>query len=119
MAQNYVKNSPLDLALIYMEIVFSGERLGRLGDLLEEPFRFRGPLFSFSSVTEYVQSLRNDPPVDWDYSIIKAMQSGTSACLIYEFKKPGVVTPMVQLFETRQQKICDILLVFDTAVFKE
>lgn len=40
-----------------------------------------------------------------------------AACLIYEFSKSGIITPMMQLFEVYNGEIHKILLIFDSKMF--
>ncbi len=51
--------------------------------------------------------------------MIRSFEDKSGACLVYEFAKPGVCTPMTQLFEVRDGKISHILLVFDTGAFTQ
>ena len=109
--------SPLDLALKYMEAIFSGRNIEELAQLLSENFNFSGPLYKFDSAEEYIKSLKADPPEGFKYKLIKSFQNESSACLIYEFSKPGICVPMAQLFEIKNSKICNVLLIFDTEQF--
>ena len=108
---------PLELAIKYMDIIFLGRDLERLNDIFHKDLRFKGPFQSFNSADDYIDSLKNDPPIGFSYEIIKSFQDTTSACLIYEFKKPGLRTTMTQLFEIEKNKICQIQLIFDTKPF--
>ena len=110
---------PLELATKYMACVFKSNDFEQLRYILEDGLRFVGPLYTFSSADDYVSALRDDPPVDFDYQIIRTYADKTSACLVYKFSKPGVTTTMVQTFETENGKIKSILLVFDTAAFRQ
>lgn len=109
---------PLELANQYMQIFYGTQSLGALYDLFADNLLFKGPFFEFDSAIAYIESLRADPPKDCEVRIIKAYEDDDSACLVYEFVKPGVTTLMSQLFEIENGKICKILLVFDTAAFK-
>ncbi len=108
---------PLDLALEYMNVVFGGGDVGQLNNLLAEDCSFEGPFYHFENAADYIDSLKTDPPQDFGHTIIRAFQDETSACLVYQFSKPGVDTPMAQLFETDNGRISKILLVFDSAPF--
>ena len=110
--------TPLDLATKYMDCVFKSIDFVQLRYILEDDLRFKGPFFEFNSADDYVNSLRVDPPVGFDYQIIRTYADKTSACLVYKFSKPGVTTIMVQIFETENEKIKSILLVFDRAAFR-
>ena len=110
--------TPLELAQKYMDCIFETGSLEKLRSILCDDLVFNGPLYKFRSADSYINSLRNDPPKDFNYRLIKSYGDETAACLLYEFSKPGVSTPMSQLFETRNGKISHILLVFDADKFK-
>ena len=112
-----MKNN-LHIANQYMEIFFSGENLDRLRDLLGDNFHFKGPLFEFDSADAYVKSLKDSPPKNFNYKILHRYDAKDSVCFIYAFSKPGISTHMIQRFAFKNQKITDILLIFDTADFK-
>ena len=107
----------MDLALQYIDIVFGKEDIDRLTNLLADQFSFQGPFFKFDSAADYINSLKADPPEGFGYTMISTFEDETSACLVYKFSKPGIDTPMAQLFETDNGKISKILLVFDSAPF--
>ena len=96
---------PLDLARRYMEIFFSGSDLEALYPLFADDLVFEGPFYTFDSAEAYLDSLRNDPPEDMTYELVASFESASSACLIYQFSKPGVQTPIAQLFEIEDQKM--------------
>ncbi len=84
---------------------------------MTDNFNFNGPFYQFDSAEAYITSLQADPPKGFKYEIIRSFENESSACLIYQFTKPGVCTPMVQLFEVKERKISKVLLVFDTQTF--
>jgi len=108
---------PMDLALKYMEIFFSGENIEELRPLFAEDLTFRGPLYEFNSAEDYIDSLKLDPPEGFGYEIIGSFEDSSSARLVYRFTKPGVSTLMAQLFKVSGDKISKIVLVFDTSAF--
>jgi len=108
---------PLDVALKYMEIFFGGKNMEDLRSLLTDDCKFEGPFYQFETAADYVRSLREDPPQDFKYEILQRFENESSVCLVYQFSKPGISTPMVQVFEFRENKICKILLIFDSGVF--
>ena len=109
--------TPLELAQKYMDYIFKSGDFEGLERLLADDLQFRGPLYNFDTANDYVNSLRADPPLGFDYEIIRTYVDNSSACLVYKFSKPGVTTTMVQTFETDNKKIKSILLVFDTSAF--
>lgn len=109
--------SPLDVALRYMEIFFSGRNLERLHEILGDPFEFTGPLYRFDSARAYVESLQADPPEGFAYRLLQTFADGGRVNLIYQFSKPGVETVMSQFFQIRDGRIARTLLIFDTGPF--
>ena len=110
--------TPIELALKYMELIFTNGQPSRLHDILAEDMQFRGPFYHFNKANDYINSLKMDPPENFKYEMIKSYSDETSSCLVYHFSKPGISTIMSQLFEVRSNKITRILLVFDSQVFK-
>ena len=107
----------LEIALKYMDILFSGGDLDELSVIFSDHLQFEGPLYRFDSASDYITSLKADPPVDFEYKLIRVFEAAGSVNLIYEFTKGKILTPMSQLFEFENGKICRILLIFDTADF--
>ena len=110
--------TPLKLAEQYMNCVYKTGDWEALRNILADDLKFSGPYFNFDSADEYVNSLRNDPPKDFEYQMIKNYEDISSACLVYQFSKPGISTSMSQTFWTNDGKITRILLVFDTGAFR-
>ena len=108
---------PLDIALRYMEIFFASGDMDALRPLLADDFRFEGPFYTYDSADDYISALKEDPPEGFAYTLINAFESASSACLIFEFTKPGIRIPMAQIFEIKENKISRALLIFDTGVF--
>ena len=110
--------TPLKLAEKYMDCVFKTGDLEVLRNILADDLKFSGPFFNFDSADDYVNSLRNDSPEDFEYEIIKRYEDNTSACILYQFSKPGISTSMTQTFWTKNGKISSIMLIFDTGAFQ-
>ena len=110
---------PLELALRYMEIFYSGENLEELHDIFGENFSFEGPFATFDSASDYIGSLCADPPRHCSYKLLHSFADDSSACLLYQFSKPGIAAPvpMAQLFEVSGGKIEKIQLIFDRTPF--
>lgn len=101
-----------------MDIVFGSPQIDRLKDIFAEDLKFRGPFFQSDCADDYIRTMASDPPVGFRYKILQEYEDNSSACLIYSFEKPGVSTTVAQVFQTKGNKICEILLVFDSAVFQ-
>jgi len=108
---------PFDLANHYMEIIFSGENLDELHQIFSQYLSFTGLFFQFIRADDYINSLKDDPLLDFNYEIIKSFEDENSACLIYRFIKHDVETIMAQLFELKDDKISRIELIFDAINF--
>lgn len=110
--------TPLNLALKYMEAVFNNGNIDELKEILADDLRFSGPFYEFNSAIEYIDFLNADPPVGFRYELIESFENETSVCLVYQFMKDRVSTPMSQTFKIRDGKISSILLLFDSAALK-
>jgi len=108
---------PLELALQYMAAFYGDAPLESMRALLADNLIFTGPFNMFNSAQSYMHSLTSDPPRNVRYQLLAHYENGNSACLIYRFIKPGVNTPMAQIFETDKDKIQKITLIFDTKAF--
>jgi hypothetical protein len=93
--------------------------LDQLQEILAVDMQFRGPFHHYHQATDYINSLKSDPPENFRYEMIKTYSDDTSACLVYRFSKPGIKTIMTQIFEVKNDKITHILLVFDTKDFRQ
>lgn len=110
---------PLDIALQYMDIFFSGRDLDRLYDILADDVKFSGPFYKFESARDYIESVQLDPPAECQYTLVQVFENGPFVNVIYEFSKPLVCAHMSQLFEVRNDKITQMLLIFDTGRFTQ
>ena len=100
-----------------MEIVFSTGDFDQLRHILADNLQFRGPFYSFDTASDYINSLQADPPKDFKYQVLKSYEDSLSACLVYNFSKPGISTNMTQIFDIDNNKIKSTHLIFDTGAF--
>lgn len=107
----------IDLVNKYMDIVFYGKDYKKLNSLLSDNCKFVGPFYQFNNSNEYINSLLNDPPKQFNFEILKTYEENDSVCLIYKFYKPGISTTMAQIFEIEESRISSIQLIFDTQQF--
>ena len=110
---------PLQLANQYMEIFYGKGSLDSLDVLLADNFSFKGPFYQFDSKASYIDALKSDPPENCTYQLVRSFENDSSACLVYQFNKPGISSLMTQLFETDNGRISKIVLVFDSAEFSQ
>jgi len=114
----YMTMKPLKIALKFLDTFYHEDDPELLRELVHTDLSFEGPMYEFSSAEDYIESLKQVPPRDMEYRIIKSFGDDNSVCLVYEFSKPGVRTTMVQLFDIDVGKIRRIRLVFDTAALE-
>jgi hypothetical protein len=101
-----------EIALEYLRCFCAGA-IDDMGSLLASDLKFSGTLHSYGSSAEYLASLRNDPPVKSQYTILSITENTDSVALFYEYLKPDGVMRIAQLFKISGQQINEILLVFD------
>lgn len=109
---------PLELALKYLEIFFSGGNLDELKNLFADNLSFIGPLYKFSTADNYINSLKENPSKGMKCEIIRSFENENSACVVYQLQKENVSTPMAQLFDTENGKLNKIVLIFDSKDFE-
>lgn len=101
-----------DIALEYLRC-FCGGNIDGLSSLLAADLRFSGTFHDYYSASEYLDSLRNDPPEKTKYKVLSITEGDDSVAVFYEYQKPECVIQIAQLFKIRNCKINEILLVFD------
>lgn len=107
----------LELAQKYLDCIFFNKDYSSLRKIFADDLIFRGPLYSFDTAEDYINSMLKNPPKDFSFELLKSYEDETSACIVYRFSKPGVSTMMTQTFEVENGRIKSILLVFDTGDF--
>lgn len=96
----------------YLRCFCSGDIDG-LKPLLASELSFTGTFYTFSSASEYLDSLRNDPPEACSYNVLSVTENEDSVAVFYEYEKQKKIMHIAQLFKMRKHKIHEILLVFD------
>ena len=81
---------PIDIALKYMDVFYSGENIELLRPLLADNLIFNGPFYSFNSAAEYIETLIKDPPRDMSYEIINSFEK--SGLALFKFNQGGTPT---------------------------
>jgi hypothetical protein len=85
----------------------------KLEPLFAPDLKFAGTFHTYHSATDYLDRLRNDPPEQCDYKVLSVTEDGDSVAVFYEYQKPDRVMLIAQLFKLKEQKIDEVLLVFD------
>jgi ketosteroid isomerase-like protein len=105
-----------DVAMEYLRCFCAGDIDG-LPPLLSADLRFTRTFQTYGSVSEYLDSLRRDPPEKCKYKVLSATEGEDSVAVFYEYQKPDRVIRIAQLFKIRNHKINEVLLVFDGSGF--
>ena len=105
-----------EVALEFLRRFCAGDVDG-LTPLLAEDLRFAGPLYQFSSNDAYLETLRNDPPERCGYRVLSVTESDDSVSIYYDYEKRDGAITVSQLFKFRDDKIGELLLVFDVSRF--
>lgn len=101
-----------DVSIAFAE-AFCASDLARLELLLAPRLRFRGPLHSFDSREDYLQSLREAPPERGSCRVLQVHGDDREAAILYEYRKPGAAVLVAQFNRLVDQTIADTWLVFD------
>ena len=100
------------IALEYIRCFCAGDIEG-LEPIMANNLKFSGTFVSFDSLDEYLDSLRNDPPEKCQYRVLSITENSDSVALFYDYEKPNGVIRIAQLFKISDEKINEILLVFN------
>jgi len=87
-----------DIVLEYLKCFCEGNISG-VEALLALDFQLAGPLYTFKSRDEYIQSLREEPPKPSRYEIIGMAESNTGISVFYEYNKPSGRLTIAQFFK--------------------
>ncbi len=101
-----------DLAYSFIERFCAGDLEG-LVPLLAEDLQFRGPFHIFESREGYLSCLRDDPPASNQFQILSITECEDHVAAFFEYQKPDGSVTIAQLFKCVDEKITEILLVFD------
>ena len=101
-----------EVAMEFLRCFCAGDVNG-LASLLAKDLQFKGPFHQFSSSDAYLDSLKNDPPEKCGYRVLSVTESGDSVSIYYDYEKSDGAITIAQLFKFKNQKISEVLLVFD------
>ena len=105
-----------ELAIEFVKQFCAGDVEG-LAPLLADELKLKGPLFQFGSRDAYLDSLRQDPLEKGSYRLLSVAESDDGVSIFYEYGKSDGAITIAQLFKFKDQKIGEILLVFDGREF--
>lgn len=101
-----------EIATEYLRRFCAGDIAG-LAYLLAHDVRFTGPFHTFYSSTDYLDSLRHDPPEQCGHKILSITENEDAVAVFYEYQKPDKPITIAQLFKIKNEKITETLLIFD------
>ena len=101
-----------DVAIEFVKCFCAGD-VGALAPLLTPDLKLKGPFYQFGSADAYLDSLRNDPLEKCGYRVISVTEDADSVSIYYDYEKSDRTITIAQLFKFSNQKIQEILLVFD------
>ena len=96
----------------YLRCFCAGDIDG-LEPLLATDLRFTGTFHAYGSASEYLNALRRDPPEQCGYRVMSVTEDQRSVAVFYEYMKSDRVKQMAQLFRFKDEKIHEVMLVFD------
>ncbi|MHC4878095.1 MAG: nuclear transport factor 2 family protein [Planctomycetota bacterium] len=99
-------------AIAFVESYCKGD-IETLADLLDESFRFNGPLHVCDNRESYIACLRNDPPISGELRVESITENADQVAVFYEYDCPGKVVMIAQLFTLRNGLIVETTVVFD------
>jgi hypothetical protein len=102
----------LEIAMEYLKCFCEGDIAG-LEPLFAPDMKFTGTLCTYHSRAEYIKSLRNDTPEKCGYKVLSVNENDDSVAVFYEYQKPQRTMQIAQLFKFKNEKIHEVLLVFD------
>ena len=105
-----------ETALEFLSRFCAGDVEG-LAPLLARDLRFRGPLLESESYSEYLDSLRSDPPERCLYTVLSVTEDPDSVSIYYDCEKADGTVRIAQLFKFSNKQISELILVFDTGKF--
>ncbi len=103
-----------ETSLEFLRAFCAGE-IDVINSLLTDDFRFEGPLYVCDTRTEYIRSLRGDPPEsDSTFEVERMFENGEDVCLLYRYRKPQKSLRIAQWNHFRGDKIERMVLIFDS-----
>lgn len=101
-----------EVVMEYLRCFCAGDIDG-LEPLLATNLCFTGTFHAYGSAREYLDSLKNDPPEECGCKVLSITESEHSVAVFYEYQKPDRAMQIAQLFKIKDEKIYEVLLVFD------
>ena len=101
-----------EVVMEYIRCFCAGDIDG-LESLLGADLSFTGTFHTYGSASEYLDSLRDDPPEKCGSRVLSITENEDAVAVFYEYQKSEEALNIAQLFKLNEEKIQEILLVFD------
>ena len=106
----------------YLDRFTSGDVNGA-AELLDESFRFNGPIVQADNKTDFLASTEGLVPIVRGYTMRRVWADGDEVCAMYDFHVETPAgsgsIPMAEWSVIRDGKLVSSQLLFDTATFME
>ena len=102
-----------DLALEFLKCYCAGDVDGVAATLAPQ-LRFKGPLLECDSRDDYVAALKRNPPVPGACRLLGISEGPNTVSVFYDYEAEAGVLTVAQLFGLRDERIAEILVVFDS-----
>ena len=106
-----------EIAKKYLGCFCSGD-IDAIEPLLAPNLSFIGTLHTYCSSAEYLDSLEKDPPERCEHKVLSVTENDDSVAVFYEYQKSDGPLLVAQLFKIKNQKIQEVILVFDSRGFR-
>ncbi len=101
-----------EVVMEYLKCFCAGDIDG-LRPLLAADLCFTGTLHAYGTAKDYLDNLKKDPPDECDCKVLSITENEQSVAVFYEYQKPERAINIAQLFKVKNDKIHEVLLVFD------
>jgi hypothetical protein len=92
---------------------FCNADIDSVAALLTADLRFSGPFYQFDSRRAYIESLKSNPPERCGYKVRSLTEGDNEVSVFYDYEKGTQSVTIAQLCRFKDQKISEIVLVFD------
>lgn len=98
---------------------FAGKDYATARSLLHDDLDFRGPIDTFTSADDLIESIQRLSPIVQDVRINKVFSEGDEVCVLYDLvtTTPAGAAPIAEWFQVRDDKIAAIKVYFDARPF--
>ena len=100
------------VAIQFLERFCAGDIDG-LTPLLTEDLQLSGPFYQFRSRAAYLDSLGTDPLEARSFRVLSLTEDSNTVAIFDDYEKSTATLTIAQLFKFRNERISEMVLVFD------